>query len=202
MAAEPHQPIRFTEPAFSESIEITTNGIIISGFAAWHDAVSEGQAILECIEHVLTDEQALEFIIRHHRPRRAWNNFVRVVLALELEPHFQKKALANQIAGGKYKRLRRIVTVKYALKEFIERWIKQLPDPYRHAIRYFGLFAPRVVSQNFSTIFSIIGQVRRPRPKRLPWALSIKRDFGWDPLLDHSGRRMQWVRRLPPILAE
>jgi hypothetical protein len=105
LAVDLSQSSRFKGCPFSESIEITTSGIIIGGFTVWHDAASKGQAIVECIEHVLTDEQALEFIIRHHQPRRTWNNFVRVVLALELEPHFQKKALANQIAGGKYKGL-------------------------------------------------------------------------------------------------
>jgi hypothetical protein len=36
------------------------------------------------------------------------------------------------------------------------------------------------------------------RPKPRPWAESIKRDFGHDPLLDHTGQRMKWVRRVAP----
>src|ERR1019366_2087256 len=38
----------------------------------------------------------------------------------------------------------------------------------------------------------------RCAPTRNRVADSIKRDFGHDPLLHRSGRRMKWVRRLPP----
>jgi hypothetical protein len=101
----------------------------------------------------------------------------------------------------KDKKLRRIVAVQYSLKEFVDFWIQQIPGRYRHAMRYFGLFAPRAVSQTTASIFAMIGQMRRPRPKRVRWADSIKRDFGWDPLLDETGNRMRWVRRLPPTTA-
>src|SRR5439155_26366418 len=39
---------------------------------------------------------------------------------------------------------------------------------------------------------------RRPRPKPRRWADYLKRDFGHDPLLDHTGKRMKWVRQLAP----
>ena len=84
-------------------IMITVTGIIISGFRQWHEAVSDGQPQLDCIEYSLSDEQTLEYILVQLRPRRGWNNFTRVRVALELEPHFQRKALANQVAGGKLK---------------------------------------------------------------------------------------------------
>jgi hypothetical protein len=83
-----------------EPIMITLTGIIISGFGQWHKAVSDG---LDCIECSLTDEQALQYIVVQHLPRRGWNNFTRVRLAMELESHFQRKALENQVAGGKLK---------------------------------------------------------------------------------------------------
>src|SRR5262249_46656761 len=38
-----------------------------------------------------------------HRSRRGWNNFVRIRLALRLEPYLRQKALDNMRAGGKYK---------------------------------------------------------------------------------------------------
>ncbi len=31
-------------------------------------------------------------------------------------------------------------------------------------------------------VFGILGQVRRARPKRLPWAISLQRNFGRNPL--------------------
>jgi len=44
--------------------------------------------------------------------------------------------------------------------------------------------------------FSFLKQEQRPRPKPRPSSDSIKRDFGHDPLLDHTGKRMKRVRRL------
>lgn len=100
---------------------------------------------------------------------------------------------------AKDKKLRHLVDVQYSLEEFIDSWIQHIPERYQHTMRYFGLFAPRAVSQTTAAVFAAIRQVRRPRPKRLRWADSIKRDFGRDPLLDHNGHRMHWVRRLAPV---
>jgi hypothetical protein len=41
-----------------------------------------------------------------------------------------------------------------------------------------------------------VRQERKARPKPRRWADSVKRDFGHDPLLDHTGKRMKWVRRI------
>jgi len=98
----------------------------------------------------------------------------------------------------KDKRLRRRVEVQCSLEEFIDRWSQHIPEPRHHAVRSFGLFAPRALRHTSAAIFAILGQERRPRPKPRPWADSIKRDFGHDPLLHHTGKRMKWVRRLAP----
>jgi Putative transposase/Transposase zinc-binding domain len=98
----------------------------------------------------------------------------------------------------KDKRLRRKVEVQCSLEEFIDRWAQHIPERYQHAVRSFGLFAPRALRQTSAAVFTILGQERRPRPKPRPWADSVKRDFGHDPLLDHTGKRMKWVRRLAP----
>jgi len=98
----------------------------------------------------------------------------------------------------KDKKLRRRVEVQCSLEEFIDRWSQHIPERYQHAVRSFGLFAPRAIGQTSAAIFAILGQERRPRPKPRPWADSIKRDFGHDPLLDHSGKRMTWKGRLAP----
>jgi hypothetical protein len=71
-------------------------------------------------------------------------------------------------------------------------------DHYQHAVRYFGVLAPRALGSTCASIFAILGQDHKPRPKRILWALSIRRDFGWDPLLDCKGNRMKPVRRLLP----
>jgi hypothetical protein len=96
------------------------------------------------------------------------------------------------------KKLRRRVYVQCSLEEFIDRWAQHIPERYQHAVRSFGLFAPRALGQTSAAIFVILGQERKPRPKPRPWAESIKRDFGYDPLLDNMGERMKWARRLAP----
>ena len=99
---------------------------------------------------------------------------------------------------AKDKRRQRRVYVECSLEEFIDRWAQHIPERYQHAVRSFGLFAPRALRQTSALIFAILGQERRPRPKPRRWADSLKRDFGHDPLLDHTGNRMKWVRQLAP----
>ena len=96
----------------------------------------------------------------------------------------------------KDKKLRRRAEVQCSLEEFIDRWTQHIPERYRHAVRSFGLFAPRALGQTSAAIFAILGQERKPRPKPRRWADSVKRDFGRDPLLDHTGKRMKWSRRI------
>jgi hypothetical protein len=98
----------------------------------------------------------------------------------------------------KDKKLHRRVYVQCSLEEFIDRWAQHIPECYQHTVRSFGLFAPCALSQTSAAIFAILGQERKPRPKPRRWADSLKRDFGRDPLLDHTGARMKWSRRLTP----
>lgn len=100
---EPNHALRLKSPRVSEPILLTSNGTIIAGFRNWHEAVSDGRPLVECIEYPLSDEEALQSILTDHQPTRTWNNFTRVRVALELEPYFQKRALANQITGGRHK---------------------------------------------------------------------------------------------------
>jgi hypothetical protein len=101
----------------------------------------------------------------------------------------------------KDKKLRRRVYVTCSPKEFVDRWAQHIPERYRHAVRSFGLFAPRALSQTSEATFAALGQQRKPRPKPRRWAYSIERDFGRNPLLDHKGEKMKWVRRLPPTVS-
>jgi hypothetical protein len=99
---------------------------------------------------------------------------------------------------AKDKRHRCRVVLQYSLKDFVDHWAQHIPERYQHAIRSFGLFAPRALAQTNGAIFALLQQRRRPRPKRRRWADSLRRDFGRDPLLDPKGKRMNWVQRLPP----
>jgi len=98
----------------------------------------------------------------------------------------------------KDKKLRRRVYLQCSLEQFIDRWAQHIPERYQHAVRCFGLFAPRSLRQTSAAIFAILEQERRPRPKPRRWADSLRRDFGHDPLLDPAGKKMKWVRRLAP----
>jgi len=100
---------------------------------------------------------------------------------------------------AKDKRQKRLVEVECSAEQFIDRWAQHIPERYRHAVRTFGLFAPRVLRQTSAAIFVLLGQRQRPRPKPRPWADSIKRDFRRDPLLHKSGNRMKWARRVSPV---
>ena len=86
-----------------------------------------------------------------------------------------------------------ITRQEYTLEQFIALWMQHLPSRYQHSIRHFGLFAPRSVNQALAAIFILTRQRRRQKPRQRRWADSIKRDFGWNPLLDSNGRRMRWV---------
>jgi len=88
-----------------EPILITHSGILISGFAEWHEAVCAGQLEIACTEFALNDDEALHLILTLHRPRKGWNAFTRTELALQQEAYLRSKALSNQVAGGKHKAL-------------------------------------------------------------------------------------------------
>jgi Putative transposase len=98
----------------------------------------------------------------------------------------------------KDKRLRMRVSAEYSPGDFVALLAEHIPDRYRHAVRYFGLLAPRSKGRTANAIFLLLGQQRRPRPRRLGWAYSIWRDFSHDPLIDSHGRPMPWVGRLSP----
>jgi hypothetical protein len=103
---------------------------------------------------------------------------------------------------AKDRRQRRQIIVRLTPAEFLAAWMQHIPDDYEHAVRSFGLFAPRAIRSSAAAVFTILGQSPRPRPTTLSWNLSIKRDFGWDPLLDHNGNRMRWTRRVAPDAAQ
>jgi hypothetical protein len=98
----------------------------------------------------------------------------------------------------KDKRLRRRVTTRYSIEQFIALWADQIPDRYHHAVRYFGLLAPGTKSRTWAPLFVLLGQERRPRPPRLGWRNALRQYFGVDPQLDGNGEPTKWVRRKNP----
>jgi hypothetical protein len=98
----------------------------------------------------------------------------------------------------KDKKFHRKVEVRCSKEEFVERWAQHIVERYEHSVRSFGLFAPEAINQTTDAIFAVFGQQRRARPKPLSWDWLIKHTFRRDPLLDRTGNRMKWVRRLSP----
>jgi hypothetical protein len=99
----------------------------------------------------------------------------------------------------KDKKQGRKVRIRCSLQDFVAALAEHIPDRYRHAIRYFGLLAPRARNRTSAAVFALVGQDKRPRPKRLSWQDSLRKYFGVDPLIDSRGQSMHWVGRLKPV---
>ena len=98
------------EVGFSYPILITQDNCIVDGYARWEFAKRTGRSTLNCIERHLTSGEALEELIRKHRRSQGLTDFIRIELALDLEPHFRHQALLNSQAGGRLKGLSKLTT--------------------------------------------------------------------------------------------
>ena len=101
-------PIRGSEgrqpPSYSatvaEPVAITRAGLILDGHERWQLAAREGRPSVACIEYDLSDAQAVLFMLdKHHRSDRM-NDFCRILLALQLEPHWRARAQQRQAGAG------------------------------------------------------------------------------------------------------
>ena len=77
---------------------------------------------------------------------------------------------------------------------------EHVPGHGRHAMRYFGLLAPRSKASTWAAVFFVLRQQQRPHPRRLRWRWLRRKTFGVDPLLDKFGQTMYRVGRLSPVL--
>lgn len=98
-----NEAVLLKDHSIPQPILITTCGTILAGIGRWQAALFDRVPEIHCIEYPLNDDQALQFILKHHQPQRGWNAFIRIRLALKLEPLFQRRALEKMRAGGKYK---------------------------------------------------------------------------------------------------
>ena len=114
--------------------------------------------------------------------------------------HFRKISRQEVRYMTKDTRTKTRVETSFTPAEFLRLLADQVPDRYRHGVRYFGLLAPRVKGQKHDSVFALLNQRRRPKPARVPWASSIQKDFGNNPLMSRDGNRMTWVRREPPAV--
>ena len=86
--------------AFQYPLIITRDRSIVDGYGRWELAKQKDRPTLQCVEYDLAEQQALKWLIQTHRPSQGLSDFVRIELALDLEPYFQEKAVLNQQAGG------------------------------------------------------------------------------------------------------
>ena len=82
--------------AFQDPIVITQEGIILDGYARIGLARRVGRLTLSCIQYEFTEPQSLQYLINRHRRFAGLNDFVRILLALDLEPWLAEKGRTNQ----------------------------------------------------------------------------------------------------------
>src|SRR4051794_37892778 len=69
--------------AFREPIVITTNRIVIDGYARWQLARQHGRTTIVCIEYDLTEEESIRWLVQSRRPNKGKNPYTRIILALD-----------------------------------------------------------------------------------------------------------------------
>jgi hypothetical protein len=100
------------EFVFEEPLIVTQNGLIVDGYARWELAKRQGRTTLPCIKYELNEQDALQRLIQTHHRSHGLNDFIRIELALDLEPHFQEKAFTNRQEGGRLKGLSKLTTAE------------------------------------------------------------------------------------------
>jgi hypothetical protein len=99
---------------------------------------------------------------------------------------------------GKETRTGQKFTQDICHEEFLELLSQHIPERYRHAIRYFDLWGPRIKSRSSAKLFAVSGEERQSKPARLSWAASLKKSYDTDPLIGVDGQKLVWARRIPP----
>jgi len=138
------------ESAYFSPLTITQDDYIVDGYAVWQLAKMQRRATLPCIVRRMSHEEVLLYLIEKNRGSKGLNDFVRILMTLELEPWFKMRAKLNQRMGGKEKGSSQLteadrldVRVEIAraagvsvgnvskVKQLIERAIPELQDALR-----------------------------------------------------------------------
>ena len=164
--------------AFREPLVITQDHIILDGFARWTLARLQGRPTLACIEYEMSETEALQNLLQRHRRSSGLNDFIRICLALELEPFLKAKGRAKQQAGGQNKGSS-ILTEAERL------------DVRKEIARIAGVSAGNVtkVKQLTATAHSDIIKALRERE------LSIHRAWLWSKLSPEEQREKLWLNQ-------
>jgi len=96
--------------AFTQPLIITRERFLVDGYGCWELARRQKRPTLPCIEYDLDEREALRWLIQTQRRRYTLNDFIRIELALDLEPRFKEAALTNRQEGGRLKGLSKLTT--------------------------------------------------------------------------------------------
>jgi hypothetical protein len=102
-ASRLNELLELGEDAFLFPLIVTSNGIVIDGYARLETARLQGRQTVMCIEFDIPEDEALRRLILCHRRLAGLPAFCRVKLALPLAKSLKKKALQHQQDGGKNK---------------------------------------------------------------------------------------------------
>ena len=91
------------ESAYADPITITHENVIIEGYAVWQLAKLRNRATLTCLVRHMDHEEALLHLLDRNRGSKGLCDYVRILMALELEPWFKERAKSNQRIGGREK---------------------------------------------------------------------------------------------------
>jgi hypothetical protein len=91
------------EDAFRDPLTITRKGVILDGYARRHLAKTQDRPTLDCLELTLSEDEATQYVIRNSRRTAGLNDYLRIVLALDLEEVFKAKAYSKQQQGARVK---------------------------------------------------------------------------------------------------
>jgi hypothetical protein len=86
---------------------ITRDGLIIDGYARWDLARRQGCPVLPCVSLDVSEEEALEHLLHNEVRHNGMNAYLRIELALELEPWLRKKGSVKRLLAGPAKGLGR-----------------------------------------------------------------------------------------------
>jgi hypothetical protein len=193
-------PLRFDK---SEIMEIWRNAVISYLHKALKAGVLKSDWDGAFFSSVLTAEYERPRWIIHIHASMSKEHFLRYAARYARRPPIAQRRIV-EVTNGEVefwtndKRQGRRVTTRCSLQEFVVILAEHIPDRYRHAIRHFGLLAPRTKNRSIAAVFVLVGQDKRTRTRRMSWRTSLQRYFGVDPLIDSHGRRMRWVGRQRP----
>ncbi len=124
------------EMALQYPIIITGERFIIDGYARWELAKRQNRSTLPCLEYDIAEDDALQLLIQTHRRAHGLNDFIRIQLALDMEPQLNVKALLNRQQGGRLKVLSKLTEAeKVDSRKEIAR-VAQVSSGNVHKVKY------------------------------------------------------------------